>query len=257
MRFAARLHYSTLSKIRFHHFFEERILIISFMGTFERTYLQNATLKKDSLEPFGFVFDGDHYLLSRDILDGEFRLSVSIDKHGEMETGLTEVETQEPYALYKVESAHGEYVGSIRDAIKAVIIEVRNACYTQGYHTSDIFYFLRDYCKNTYGEELEFLWDDENCILRRKDNQKWYAVIMLISLRKLGIEDDNKKSVLVLRGNPDEIDMVRLFPGYHLNKKSWVSIVLDERTDTSFLVQHIEASRDIALTKGKPKSRTK
>ncbi len=221
------------------------------MPSFESAYLNHAKLRGETLVPFGFVLSGDNYLLERPILGGEFLLRLTIDAQGEMDSSLLEIATNEPYTLYKVEAAHGEYVGAIKDAVKEVILEVRKHCYEVGYHVGEQFAFLRDYCHERYGEELEYLWDDENCILRRNDNKKWYAVIMKIPLRKIGIDDDSVKSVLGLRGNPENIDHIKIFQGYHMNKKYWVTIVLDERVDDVFIKNVIEQSRELALKKGK------
>lgn len=221
------------------------------MSSFESAYLNHAKVRRETLVPFGFVFNGDNYLLERLILGGEFLLRLTVDTQGQMDSSLLEVETNETYTLYKVEAAHGEYVGAIRDAVKEVILEVKKHCYETGYHVGERFAFLRDYCHETYGEDLEYLWDDENCILRRSDNKKWYAVIMKISLRKIGLDDDSVKSVLGLRGNPEKIDGVKIFQGYHMNKKYWVIIVLDERVDNDFIKEAIEQSRELALKKGK------
>ena len=221
------------------------------MSSFESAYLSNAKLVIDALVPFGFTPIEDGFLYERKILNDEFLLRLNVKQDGTMDSTLIEVETGEPYTLYKVEAAHGEYVGMVREAVKEVILEVKKKCYQVGDHVSEEFVFVRDFCRLTYGEELEYLWDDENCILRREDNKKWYAVIMKISLKKLGIDDDSVKSVLALRGNPENVDGKTLFPGYHLNKKYWVTIVLDERSPRSFIQECLEQSRELALKKGK------
>lgn len=39
---------------------------------------------------------------------------------------------------------------------------------------------LIDYVRQTYGDELEFLWKkfDDNAVWRRKDTKKWYAALL-------------------------------------------------------------------------------
>ncbi len=223
------------------------------MSEYESGLLGNARLKEAELIPYGFHRDGDGYLYIKRICNGDFELHIKIENSGTMDSKVIDFETQEPYVLYKLPSVHGDYVGAIREEVKSVIKDIKEHCYIQGDHTTPNFFFVRDYCLEQYQEELEYLWHDENCILRRKDNRKWYAVIMRVSLRKLGLEEDKKESIIALRGDTSLIDNECIFPAYHLNKKSWVSVVLDERTPKELLIQRIEESRELALGKGKKK----
>ena len=215
------------------------------------TQKNDMRLKEETLIPYGFRLEEGHYVYSKSIRNGEFSLDVLVEKDGTIDTRLTDLETGDPYVLYKFPTVHGEYVGAIRDEIHEIVKDIEEHCFTQGYHTSEECFFLLDYCMNTYGEEPEYLWHDENCILRRKDNKKWYAVLMRVNLRKVGLEEDRVSSLLAVRGNPDEIDMRMLFRGYHLNQKSWVSMVLDGRTSFEEIAHRIDQSRELALGKKK------
>lgn len=221
------------------------------MSELEMSIFGQARLQKEKLGNYGFIENEGSYQWHTSIHNGDFELAVIIKKDGTVDSNLIDLATGDPYVLYKLPNAHGDYVGSIRDEIKEVLKDIRAHCYLQGSHTSDAFFFLRDYCHATYNESLEYLWDDDNCILRRQDNRKWYAVICRVSLQKLGINEEKIASVLVLRGNPLDIDGRTIFPGYHLNKKSWVSMVLDERSSKEEIARRIDASRELALGKRK------
>ena len=56
--------------------------------------------------------------------------------------------------------------------------------------------------------------------------------MLKISKRKLGIESDDIVEIIDLRLPPERmeslIDRKVYFPGWHMNKKSWYTIVLDE-----------------------------
>lgn len=222
------------------------------MSEFEDAIIGNARLNAEALIPFGFVKQGDSYLYERPIVGNAFTLKVLINETGELNTELTDNETLDTYNLYRLPNAHGEFVTSVRDAIKEVLQEIKARCYVLGAHNSDAFFFVRDHFESAYGEKLEYLWDDdENCILRRADNRKWYAVIMRVAFEKLGIQEEGMTSVIAFRGDPIEVDGKTLFPGYHLNKKYWVTMVLDGRSPKEELLRRLEASRELALKKGK------
>ncbi len=77
-----------------------------------------------------------------------------------------------------------------------------------------------------FQEEPEYLWEKfpTNAIIRRKDNRKWYAVLVKIMPEKIGLVGENAMDVVVLRGNPAEISHEIAekigFLAYHMNKKN-------------------------------------
>jgi predicted DNA-binding protein (MmcQ/YjbR family) len=104
------------------------------------------------------------------------------------------------------------------------------------------------YARDSYGDELEFLWQrfSDNAILRRKDTNKWYAALLVLSKRKLGLNPDETIDILDLRMNPEDAEIVldgcKYFPGYHMNKKHWFTICLDGSVPLEEIYQRIDAS---------------
>ena len=91
-----------------------------------------------------------------------------------------------------------------------------------------------DYCLETYGTEADYPFDGdfETAVLRHGGSRKWYALVMRISRRKLGIDSDAMADVVNLKlpselfGSFDAADGV--YPAYHMNKVHWISVVLDD-----------------------------
>ena len=93
------------------------------------------------------------------------------------------------------------------------------------------------YIKEKYGCAPEYLWAKfpDNAIFRRADNAKWYAAILTVEKRKLGLNvdpnSDETIEIIDLKGDPAFVDIfvdrVIYFPGYHMNKKHWFTICLD------------------------------
>ena len=90
------------------------------------------------------------------------------------------------------------------------------------------------YVKEEYNTLSEHLWlkypDYE--VLRHEGGGKWYGIIMDVPKNKIGLEGDKVIDVLVLKGKPDDIvhicDMKGFAAGYHMNKKHWFTVILDE-----------------------------
>lgn len=93
----------------------------------------------------------------------------------------------------------------------------------------DIFQFAAHAFKN----KPEYLWArTPNCaVLRRSDNRKWYAIIMDVPRRIMGLDDDGLVDIMNVKCDNALIGMLMGGPGYrpayHMNKSNWISIILD------------------------------
>ena len=115
-----------------------------------------------------------------------------------------------------------------------------------------------EYCLHTYAASPDYPFDDwmESAVFRHADNKKWYAIVMRISRRKLGIDRDEIVDVVNLKlptemfGSFGVADGV--YPAYHMNKLHWISVILPDAPNdvVKFLV-----NASFEATKGKRKSK--
>ena len=96
---------------------------------------------------------------------------------------------------------------------------------------------FKKYIKDTYSTLPEYPWESQSsyAVFRHKDNKKWFAVVMRISKRKLGIDSDENADVVNLKCDPIVIGSLRneqgFYPAYHMSKAHWITAVLDSNTD--------------------------
>lgn len=93
---------------------------------------------------------------------------------------------------------------------------------------------LIDYIQGAFDAEPEYLWKrwENYAVFRHTDNRKWFALVMDVPSEKLGIEGEEAIDIVNVKADPDLIDeLLRsergFLPAYHMNKRSWVSILLD------------------------------
>ena len=120
--------------------------------------------------------------------------------------------------------------------------------------------FVIDYCRNQYGADPEYPWDDKNFVMRHMDNKKWFLLVMPISVNKLGIDDDRIENVMNLKCDPlvlDSLvhDMPGVYPGYHMNHKYWISLVLDGSIDRMSIIKLINMSYSLTSMKKRKKDK--
>lgn len=112
--------------------------------------------------------------------------------------------------------------------------------------TKKIFDFITD----TFSDMPEYLFmDSDTAVFRKGIKKKWYAVVMNISKRKLGIDSEQRVEILNIKLNPNDVAMLVdhncFFPAYHMNKKHWCTIVLDNTIDTDEICYLVQKSYNL------------
>lgn len=193
--------------------------------------LKNKTVAVDKLESFGFCHTADGWTYEKNICDEQLLLTLKFN--GGKIFSRVEDTTGEEYILHLVENSVGGYVGAVRDEYEKTLAAFVENCCEENIFAAQLTKNLLAYVREKYGDEPEFLWEKfpNYAVLRRQDTRKWYAVIMEISERKLGLNSDKVVGILNLHSKPDElknlVDGEKYFGGYHMNKKSWFTIRLD------------------------------
>ena len=212
--------------------------------------------KKPNVErlcSFGFELRDGSYIYAANIMDGQFHLMVSVANTGKVSTVLTETASGEEYILHRIPGAKGAFVGRIKEEYEMILQTISEQCFEPDVFKSDAAKQVIQYVKDTYQDELEFLWKrfPDNAIFRRQDTGKWYGAMLVLSKQKLGLNSGEKIDILNLRIEPDHlasvVDGVRFFPGYHMNKRHWYTICLDGSVPIEEIYQRINASYLLAV----------
>ena len=206
----------------------------------------------EKLTAYGFIRNNEEHVYKTNIFDGQFSLTVRIWKNGEIKTELVDNLTEEPYTLHLVEGAEGEFVGQVRGEYTRVLQNIAERCFEKDVFQSAAAHALIAHVREKYGDELEFLWKrlPDAAVWRRKDNDKWYAVIMNVERKKLGLKGEGKVEILDVRADPAEAELIvdneRIFKGYHMNKTHWITLPLDGTVPVAELIERLEESWFIA-----------
>ena len=107
-----------------------------------------------------------------------------------------------------------------------------------------------EYVKKQYGTVPEYLWKEspESAVLRHS-NGKWYAVIMQVEKSRLGLEGDTKVDIIDVKCDPDMVGLLTqtygFLPGYHMNKKYWITMLLDGTVSEAKILDFLDMSYDL------------
>lgn len=211
-------------------------------------------LNVNQLMRYGFQLKENYWIYDTSILDGAFKLYISVQENGNVDTNLVETETNEPYILYKT-NASGTFVGEVRTEIEEVLRKIADECFDFSVFKTEQALQVIEYVRDTYGDELEFLWSKfpDNAVWRRKDNHKWYGAILTVAGNKLGLSSNETVEIIDLRLRQEQmvqtVDYKCYFPGWHMNKKSWYTIVLNHSVLTEEICCRIDESYNLAKSK--------
>ena len=109
---------------------------------------------------------------------------------------------------------------------------------------------IYEYVKKQYGTVPEYLWKEspESEVLRHK-NGKWYAVLMQVEKSRLGLEGDTKVDILDVKCDADMVGLLTqtygFLPGYHMNKKYWITMLLDGTVSEAKILDFLDMSYDL------------
>lgn len=207
---------------------------------------------QEKARAYGFVENGEVWTYSCQILQGDFFMTVSITADN-VSFQVFDQETGDLYPQVHMESMRGSFVASTREACLEVLYEIRKSCF-------DVQDFIFPQTKRImavvqekYGNQLEYLWEKspETAVLRHEGNQKWYAVLMRISWDKIekgreglveavNLKQDQVSDLLVKKG---------IYPAFHMNKRYWISVTLDDTLSDEAVLELIERSWSLTIKK--------
>lgn len=208
-------------------------------------------LNINQLIRYGFQPKENYWIYKSTILNGTFALYISVLENGSVDTDLIEVETNEPYVLYKTD-ASGTFVGKVRMEIEKILQKIADECFELSAFKTEQALQVIEYVRDIYGDELEFLWTKfpDNAVWRRKDNHKWYGAVLTVAGNKLGLSSSEPMEIIDLRLQQEQmaqtVDHKCYFPGWHMNKKSWYTIVLNHSVSTEEICRRIDESYKLA-----------
>lgn len=223
------------------------------MDGFVKRIFRNKKFDAKKLTDFGFKPEQSGFSLTKNIKDNQFELFFLIKDGNNIETKLVDRMTGELYTLHLVEAAEGAFVGDVREAYENTLNEIAEKCCSDTYFSSVQANRVCDLIKNKYGDAPEFLWDKfpGHGVFRNPLSKKWYAVILRVSGEKLDKNLKDEIEVLNIKLNCDEVQILLkkrgFYPAYHMNKKSWISILLSDIISDEGIMALIEKSHKFSI----------
>ncbi len=213
---------------------------------FEDEIFFGYKVDSSKLEGYGFHLVDEAYRASFPLEVDGFHVDIAIQ--GNVVSGKIYDETfGDEYALFRSPSVTGDFVGKVRESYRRVLLDIREHCFAKVMFLDEQSTRIAQHIIKTYGDEPEFPWKKfpQFAIFRNRDNHRWYAVFMTVKDGALG-EGVSGRSIVNIKpyqkNHQALIQKDNVFPGWHMDKNSWVSVSLSDYFEDEFVESLIEES---------------
>lgn len=193
---------------------------------------------ENKLIDYGFKKQGYNYIYKKDILDGDFRIEVIINDI--LEAKVYDSDTDEEYTNIHLVGKQGKFVQKVRQAYEECIEDILTHCFVYDY-----FIFPQSKCLMHLIEEKYHVLPDhpfrdgDSFVFR--NNDKWFGLIMHTDYSKF-LDKQGEVECLNIKVPIDTVDHPSIYPAFHMNKKHWMSILLDETLSDEDIMSLIDQS---------------
>ena len=207
---------------------------------------------QEKARAYGFVESSGVWTYSCMILQGDFVMTVSITADN-VNFQVFDQEMGDLYPQVHMESMTGSFVASVREACLEILYQIRKACFEVQDFICPQTKRIMAQIQEKYGNQLEYLWEKspDTAVLRHEGNKKWYAVLMKISWDKLEKGREGLVEAVNLKHDQvvDLISQKGIYPAFHMNKRYWISVALDDTLSDEMVLELIEKSWNLTSKK--------
>lgn len=206
--------------------------------------VEEYNFSKEKLLQYGFREEAEKLIYRKEILDSSFFIEI-VFVNSQLLIEVYDIEFDEIYSLFSVDSAVGETVQNIREHVEKLLSSILGLADESGKINSEII----DYCNNKYGgNHVNPFKKHPDILAFINEKNKWYALMSNVEYNKLNKTSNiiTKVKILNVKYPTDKIleiiDNKNIFPAYHMNKKHWISIVLDKNIKLETIKELIDIS---------------
>lgn len=213
--------------------------------TLEEEIFKKRELDTKKLLEYGFIKNNDYLEYKKLILNNTFEIVITV-KENKINGKVIDKEFDDEYLNYRLENQTGEFVNTIRDEFVHTLEDIKENCTINKLFVNDQSNRLANLILKKYSDSPEFLFNDDTTgVFRNKNNKKWYGIILNVDYKKF-YKKDGKVDIINIKLNPNKIDNLinekGFFRTFHMNKKSWVSIILDDTVKDEKIMKLIDES---------------
>lgn len=237
-----------------HLFYKEKAGIM----TIEQDIFKRAKINLKSLKPYGFIKTKNIWKYEKEFMDGKFLALIEVNNDGIIKGKVIDRENEEEYLPMTVKVSGSAFAGIVKSHYEDILDDIKEKCAVSEHFLFPQSNRIAELILEKYNVKPDFPWKDYDTfgVFRNSDTNKWFALIMNIDKSKLIKKEKGEVDVINLKLDKDEItELIQkkgYYPAYHMNKKNWITLILDETLTDLTIMGHIDESYSYTFGKRKP-----
>lgn len=196
---------------------------------------------------YGFKEENNIYYYEKYIIDNNYKICIKIENNNVIGK-IYDLIFNDEYLNLNVDS-NLSFNNKIKEEYIKVLKDIKAKCTKESLFVFKQSNEITSYIKRKYKVNPEFLWDKSsgNGVFRNKYNKKWFGIIISVSKDKLDLK--YKQEIIEVINLKIDEDMIKeliknngFYKAYHMNKKSWISVILDNTLDNEIIYSLIDQS---------------
>lgn len=213
----------------------------------DKSYLlKNYAYDKKKLLEYGFSYNYVIFVLTRDIIGADCYFKITLGE-GRFDIIVIDAIENEELTLFNVRDSVGSFIGELREKSDVLISDIIAKCFTE----TNVRSLIIRYIDERFNVKPNFPWADtpNACTFKTLKRDKWFGIIMDVMAERLKIGGKEIVDIINLKNDPEKIktliDGKKIIPAYHMNKKMWFTVILNNETDFPLLKSLIDESYEI------------
>ena len=215
----------------------------------EQEIFKKCTFNKELLNKYGFK----NNVYKTTILDNKFKVVITIKDTIVGRVYDTSFDDYE-YTAFRIEDNIGSFANAVKEAYIDLLNDIKHKCCKESLFIYSQTNEIVNQVKEKYGDYPIFKWDDNECaVLENSINHKWYGLITPLNKNKLDNKTNKIIEILNIKLDPKEIEELLkkegFYKAWHMNKKYWITIILDNTLSTNEIMNLIDKSYNLVKPK--------
>lgn len=220
----------------------------------EEKIFKRAVVDVSKLQKYGFSKISNGWVFEKKFMNDDFKAVVNIDAEGQIIGKVFETATDDEFLPLRIENMEG-FAGEVRAEYQKILGDIKDKCCSINYFVHPQSNRLTQKILEKYGDSPCFPWDTFSGygVFKNPDSDKWYALVMNMDFSKLDKKLSGEVEVVNIKLSEDKISVLHkkkgFYPAYHMNKKSWITIVLNDTVTDDELFDLLAESHSFSLGK--------
>ncbi len=223
--------------------------------TIEKNIFKRYVPDFKKLKDYGFKKVDNRFMLEKLFKDNLFKAVISINSNGNISGIVYDLENNDEFLPLRVENNKGKFVGEVRAEYENLLEDIRDNCFSKKYYIFPQSNRITNLIIKKYGNVPEFLWKTTpgTGVFRNPETKKWYLAILDIDRSKIQKNKKGLVEIALIKLSSENVEkrlkQEHIYPGWHMNKKYWITVILDESLSDNEIMELIEESHSFTVKK--------